>query len=82
MEIPLDVLKLVATYLVKLKMKLLDWIYKDELHWNALSANPNAIQLLELVLQQDPEMIDWNWLALNRNYVECNTFIRSKPSQN
>ena len=37
MEIPLDVLKLVATYLIKPKMKLLDWIPMNKLNWKELS---------------------------------------------
>jgi hypothetical protein len=31
MNIPLDVIKLIASYLVKPKMKLLDWIPLDKL---------------------------------------------------
>ena len=33
MNIPLDVLKIVASYLVKPKMKLLDWVLLDKLKW-------------------------------------------------
>ena len=67
MEIPLDILKLIATFLIIPKMKLLDWIDEDELDINGLSDNPNAIQLLE-TLTQDPEefkMIDWYSLSGN-----------------
>ena len=51
MDVPFDVLKIVACYTVVDKMKLLDWINidmnRDKLDWNQLSTNPNAIQLLE-----------------------------------
>ena len=41
--------------------KLLDWISEDKLNWNMLSANPNAIQLLE----KHPEKINWKRLSKN-----------------
>ena len=47
MNIPLDVIKLIASYLVEPKMKLLDWIPLDKIDWYYLSFNPNAIHLLE-----------------------------------
>ena len=70
MEIPFDVLKLVATYLVKPKMKLLDWIpidwiYLNKIVWKELSKNPNAIHLME----QNPDMIDWKNLSRNPNAI-------------
>ena len=61
MEIPSDLLKIVATYLVKPKMKLLDWIPIDKLDWVRLSENPGAIQLLEA----NPIKINWNMLSGN-----------------
>ena len=43
MNIPLDVLKIVASYLVKPKMKLLDWIPLDKLDWVVVGGtNPGA----------------------------------------
>ena len=65
MEIPLDVLKLVATYLVKQKMKLLDWIPIDTLDWHYLSENPNALNLLEA----NPNKINWTILSFNPNAI-------------
>ena len=59
MSIPLDLFKLVASYLVKPKMKLLDWIDINKLKWQYLSYNPNAIQLLEA----NPDMINWEYLS-------------------
>jgi len=39
---------LIASYLVKPKMKLLNWIYRHKIiKWAYLSLNPNAIELLE-----------------------------------
>jgi hypothetical protein len=65
MNIPLDILKIVASYLVKPKMKLLDWILLDNLDWDWLSENPNAIQLLE----QNMDKIDWDALSENPNAI-------------
>ena len=68
MEIPLDILKLVSTYLVKPKipkMKLLDWIPIDKLDWYCLSGNPNAIYLLEA----NPDKIRWSSLSRNPNAI-------------
>ena len=53
MSIPLDVLKIVSSYLVIQKKKLLDWIPLDKLNWSMLSMNPDAIHLLE----QNPEAL-------------------------
>ena len=58
MDVPLDVLKIVASYITKHKMKLLDWINMNgadqngslaigRIDWHGLSENPNAIHLLE-----------------------------------
>ena len=79
MNIPLDVLKIVASYLVKPKMKLLDWILLNKINWNNLSLNPNAIQLLEknidkinrLYLLRNPNAI--HLLEKNMNKIDwCN----------
>ncbi len=64
MNVPFDVLKIVASYLVKPKMKLLDWIPLDKLDWKLLSFNLNAIHLLESVIL---DMDKINWLELSRN---------------
>ena len=47
MNIPLDVIRLIASYLVESKMKLLDWIPLDKIDWKYLSKNLNAIDLIE-----------------------------------
>ena len=47
MDMPFDLAKYVSSYLVKPKMKLLDWVQIEQLNWNNLSKNPNGIQLLE-----------------------------------
>jgi len=66
MNIPLDVLKIVASCLVKPKMKLLNWISLDKIDWYNLSENPNAIHLLE----QNMDKIDWWYLSVNPNIFE------------
>ena len=66
MNIPFDVLKIVSSYLVKPKMKLLDWVELDKLDWyGLLSTNPNAIYLLE----QNMDKIDWMKLSGNPNAI-------------
>jgi len=65
MEVPLDVLKIIASYITKQKMKLLDWIDLDELNWDGLSENENAIYLLERNIQK----ISWDWLSRNPNAI-------------
>ena len=69
MNIPLDILKIVATYLTKPKMKLLDWIPLYKLNWDNLSRNPGAIHLLE----QNMNKIDWLFLSKNPNIFEIDT---------
>ena len=64
MNIPFDVLKIVASYFVKPKMKLLDWIPLDKLDWKLLSFNLNAIHLLESVIL-DMDKLNWGLLSSN-----------------
>ncbi len=45
--------------------KLRDWIDVDKLNLNCLSANQNAIHLLE----QNPDKIDWKTLSANPNAI-------------
>ena len=52
MEIPIDLFKLVATYLVKPKMKLLDWIPIDKLEWHTIANNPNIIHFMKPIIHQ------------------------------
>jgi hypothetical protein len=63
MDIPFDLLNIVASYLVRPKMKLLDWIDMCYLNWDILSENPNAIDLLE----KYPDRINWCRLSSNHN---------------
>ena len=46
--------------------KLRDWIDVEILHWNFLSFNPNAINLLK----ENPENINWCILSNNKNAIE------------
>jgi len=50
---------------IKNMYSLCDWINPDLLDWEALSANPNAITMLE----QNIELIDWRALSGNPNAV-------------
>ena len=70
MEIPLDILKLVATYFVKPKTKLLDWIPIDKLDRMNLSGNPNAIHLLK----KNPDKINWDKFSQNPSIFEPSIF--------
>ena len=51
-------------YPVKIKCKYK--IHPGEVSWGRLSANPNAIQLLE----QNPDKIHWDMLSLNPNGIK------------
>ncbi len=66
MDVPFDVLKIVACYMVKHKMKLSNWIIESRINWHLLSKNKNAIDLLEDNLNK----IDWNELSLNQNAID------------
>ena len=66
MNIPLDVIRLIASYLVEPKMKLLDWIPLDKLDWDNLSENPDAIHLLE----QNMNKINFAYLSKNPSIFE------------
>ena len=66
MYVPLDILKIVASYVIKPNMKLLDWINKDKIKWRYLSENPNAIHILE----QNKNTINWYNLSKNPNIFE------------
>ena len=74
MNIPFDVLKIVVSYLVKPKMKILDWVLLDKIDWEILSSNPNAIHLLE----QNIDKIDWNVLSLNPSIFEIDIEVKAK----
>ena len=65
MEVPLDVLKLIPSYITKHRMKLLDWIDLDKLNWYGLSNNFNAIDLLEA----NQDKISWTNLSINPNAI-------------
>ena len=64
--LPEDILeKIVNKYktIFKLKYKLKDWIPSEKLDWGWLSANPNAIDLLNA----NPDNIKWKMLVENTN---------------
>ena len=65
MEIPFDLLYIVASFYTKPRMKLYDWIPEEKLDWWYLSRNPNAITMIEIALLQDPYKIDWSSLSFN-----------------
>ena len=65
MDIPFDLLYIVASFYTKPKMKLLDWIPEDKLKWDVLSENSNAIHLLE----QNLDNINWEYLSYNPNAI-------------
>ena len=65
MEIPLDILKIISSYLVKPTMKLLDWIDINKLDMRELSRNYEGMKLLE----QNIDKIDWKWLSYNSNAI-------------
>ena len=44
-------------------MKLRDWINPNNLNWDYLSSNPNAIYLLKA----NSHKINWSYLSLNKN---------------
>jgi len=46
--------------------KLLDWIDINNINWNNLSLNKNAIDLLK----NNKDKIEWNNLSLNPNAIE------------
>ncbi len=66
-----DLLKLIASFLIKPKYKLLDWINQNKLDWRHLSANLNAIQILERNLDK----IDWINLSRNPTPYKCSNVI-------
>jgi len=69
MDIPFDLLYIVASFITKPRMKLLDWIPEDKLNWIWLSSNSNAIQLLE----KYPDKIIWVILSKNPSIFEIDT---------
>jgi len=79
MDIPFDLLKLVAIYLVKPRMKLLNWIPKDKLDWNRLALNDSR-GIIELFIYRnkfdDRELCEI--LSMNPHILEivemCNDY--------
>ena len=65
MDIPFDLLYIIASFYTKPKMKLLDWIPEDKLNWDYLSKNPKALHMLE----KHPDKIFWCWLSQNPNAI-------------
>jgi hypothetical protein len=65
MDVPQDVIKIIASYITKHKMKLLNWINKDKLDYIELSENQNAIDFLE----KNKNYIYWYYLSGNPNAI-------------
>ena len=78
MDIPFDLLNIVASYLVRPKMKILDWLDKDKLNWSYLTENPGAIDVLEKMLKQPNTTLDWKHLSRNPNAVHL---LRTHPDK-
>ena len=87
MDIPFDLLYIVASFHTKPRMKLLDWVNIDNLDWVLLTLNPNAIHLLE----KYPEKIYWDWLSINPNAIHMLekhfnkinwSYLSEKPKRN
>jgi len=82
MDIPFDLLHIVASYLVKPKMILLDWIDIDMLDWDELMNNPNAHNLIETAVLNNPDVINWNRLCLNPNAIHIlETVLQHDPDK-
>ena len=77
MDIPFDLLRIVASYLVKPKMKLLDWIDVNKLNWEQLSSNLNANDLLEA----HPNKIWWDVLSGNPNALNLLETVALDPDK-
>jgi len=65
MDIPFDLLYIVASFHTKPRMKLLDWILEDKLDCDYLSSNPKALHLLE----KYPDKINWFNLSANPSVI-------------
>jgi len=63
MSFPKEIRLLIASYVIDIPMKLLDWIFfrKEDFDWDFLSGNPDAIYLLE----KNQDKIDWFCLYEN-----------------
>ena len=75
MDIPTELFKIVSSFLVKPKMKLLDWIPAYKLCWRLLSENPNAIHLLS----KNPDAIFIQKLSANPNAIHMLEAILQDP---
>lgn len=69
MNIPFDILHIVASYLVKPKMILLDWVDIDMLDYKELTYNPNAYTIYEIFADYYPEKISWRHISENPNIM-------------
>lgn len=66
MNMPLDLLKIIAKFLVSKKYKLLDWIDENKLDIGNLSRNPFAISIIE----KNIEKINWTNLSSNCGAID------------
>ena len=74
MDIPFDLLIIVASFHTKPRMKLLDWIPEDKLDWEWLSFNPNALHMLEA----NPMKMFWHRLSMNPNALHM---LEARPDK-
>ena len=74
MDIPFDLLHIVASFHTKPKMKLYNWIPEYKLDWEYLSKNPNALHMLEA----NPTKIDWDGLSENPNAIHL---LKANPKK-
>jgi len=83
MTLPNDILRLIASYIIKPKYKLRSWIDSNKLNWKTVSQNVNAANLLEENFDKaDICELYWNhntfpiiqkhWNTLNQNIKYVN----------
>jgi len=60
--------QLIASYLVKPKMKLLNWIILDNIYWNNIAQSPNAMYMKNYFIQTIYKYCNWTfWISLAAN---------------
>ena len=61
MDLPIDVVKIISTYTIKPRMKLLDWVLSTRI---GKSINPKS---LNVVMSANPHYIDWHFTLSLKN---------------
>ena len=56
-----DICEIITKYIQKPRYELLDWINIEDLNFEILSANSNAIELLK----ENQDKVKWSWLSSN-----------------